>query len=860
MATGASSLSGPAIRAARYAHAKVVAYGAFWHLSRIAERLLFLFVLWALLAGVSVWLDVGVRLRPAHSLTVRIAGLAVLLGLAYIWIRPLLLVRPHWGRLSTDLERQLPGFANRLVTLEEFRREAALPGGGILGYFSPALVDAFFEECRRTVCRRTWARLFLRWTLAASLLGAGGVILVAVNLVALTPLELDNALDIYFAPFHRSPFFDPTVILVDPGDASIARGEDLAIQVRVYEGPRAVPELHFRSGETPADVVPMNAGSEEQWDYSFRNVQDSFSYWISVGKKKSPSYTVRVVERIRPTHVSVVCTYPAYLEMGMRIRPRDVGAITEPKGTRCRFSVQFNRSPDRAFLKVRGAGRKAGLENIDLEVGEGYWQAELTVVDDGSYSIAAEASSGRSGESDSYPIRAIRDARPNVELVRPGGDLDLSEGGDGLGRIIWEKQRAMLEVEYAAGDDFSLRRAEILVKDRSGKDLGIPKASVFSATAVRETHPISLTPHWGGEDIWVSVRVTDSLAYNADLSGSVYPEEEIAAHRVESGSRRIFWKEPEGDRSESAESADQKGSSGEQQVSELGEEVGKIRDEQKKLDKRVRQKKKGEEQGEGKKSDRSESGTGSKEGSGRDRQDLADEQRDLARRTAEASKRAENLSKSLHERAESSPEAVGKGKPTPDLDRQGRLEAMADKLEDVGKRLSKDLAEVEGRHRYGVAHTMERNAGRLESGKWDRAQESGEGIERQLDQVGDLLAQARGSREVGREEGEDSTAGKGDTEGTGMGDAGGGTEIGDSLGGGSTAPLVEGEKQILSPDAARNLGSADGTEPGVALSPAGLDGAEVRPQVYVPPKFRDTVDRYFDILRKTGTQKRGWQR
>jgi len=752
---------------------------------RLLERVLALLLVWALLVGLTVWLETALGLGPWGSLLARTLGLLPLLAFGFLWFRSFLRRRPTLGTLSRELEARIPGLRNRLITAVEFRREEALPGGGTLRYFSPMLVNAFFLETRHTARGRSWIRVFARLPLAGLLVGTMLLCVVAAYLPHFTPFEWRSVLNVYFAPFHRNPFFDPARLLVEPGDTQVTVGDDLTVRARLAGREARSIEILFRAGAVAPDRVRMEREDNGAFTHQFRNLRETLRYSVAAGKRKSPEYEIRVVKRIRLTDLSILLAYPAYTGMGLGLGDKEEGSIEAPIGTRCRLSAAFDETADEVRLHLRRdqEGEPAEKTNAMKDTGSG-WEADFLLLHSGSYSISATWQGGSPGESPIYALTAVRDASPSVKLLMPEGDVDLSMKDRLPEFVFFRGESPTMALRYSAEDDLGLRETHLVVENAEGKVLERVPLHGFTGqtTSADEIYPWALQEWWGGDDVWIAVEVKDSLAARPDLGREFYSDEEIRRHTVLSDKVRLTWKpgaevarqdqkrdgsegqKGQADKGEKGKEGQDQGDQGEgkqpgagqegrkpgpgEQALQLARDVAEIRRQQESVNRDAAA------QGEGKpgpaEGGRSEGGgTASptapegqaKEPSGAEG-GLAGRQRSLAEQTAEVESRVREAAGAYREEARSAEPGTrsGGGVQEPRPGAAGRKPADgARELDRLADRLGRKTVWDGNRLERGIGSQMRENASDIERQNWDGARSGGEKIARELAEVESAL-------------------------------------------------------------------------------------------------------------------------
>ena len=360
--------------------------------------------------GLLVVLIVDLVLVPPDILMLLLAG-GALVATAIFAVRVLwpLRERPTDRRVARFVEERCPELEDRVVSATEIGET------GTPAVFENLVVADAAEKLRRVDLGRVVTSAHLR---GAALRGV----------MATTALALILILGI--GPFSRVArtawlyAFPFTVTLeVEPGDVRVMAGQPLRVWARLSRtlgaSARTPPTLTVLDGRTPR-VVEMRA-TADGYLAEFPSVTDSFVYRVNAFTLTSRDYRVEALVAPRVRRVDVQYVYPAFTGLAPHIE-EDGGDIYAPAGTEVRLLVHTDKAIAAGTL-VLSDGRRVGLEGA----GAGPRTATFSVETDGSYSITVTDVDGLSNPGDTeYVIRTTFDRVPDVYVVRPGGDREIT--------------------------------------------------------------------------------------------------------------------------------------------------------------------------------------------------------------------------------------------------------------------------------------------------------------------------------------------------------------------------------------------------------------------------------------------------
>ncbi|HSC29419.1 MAG TPA: hypothetical protein VLD67_19230 [Vicinamibacterales bacterium] len=350
---------------------------------------------------------------PALVLLAAVAVLAALLAAALAAWR--IERRPddvHVARFVEERAGTIPDvapFDDAVVSAVDGGGDAA-PGG-----FRPLLVAAALRRLDEITPRLIVMRSSLRRSGAQAV--AGSALLVATLVLARAPLTraIETArLTMFPASIHLD---------VQPGDARIVAGRALEIRALVRAGDRILtrltPSLTVEAGGAQRTVAMTLDG--DSFAFPFESVDRTFTYRISAGAATSPDYTVTALFPPRVRQIDVRYEYPAFT--GLRPRDeQDGGDIYGPAGTKVRVRVHTDK-PIRSGEMSLGGAEARPLRSA----GSRLLEADLVLTSDDSYRLSLTDADGLRSRGDiEYFIRVMDDRPPDVRILRPAGDQQIT--------------------------------------------------------------------------------------------------------------------------------------------------------------------------------------------------------------------------------------------------------------------------------------------------------------------------------------------------------------------------------------------------------------------------------------------------
>lgn len=418
----------------------------------------------------AVWLiaQEGVPLVLVVGMVGTIAGVA--LSLALLPLR-----RPPSDRqIARFIEEQAGGLDEVIVTAVDALERP--PGPVVERIVGDAVRAAAQVNAHRIVSDDTMSRATM-----------GAAIGSAAFLMALWSFAPSAGKALDFAGSYLLPGF--YAIEVTPGSAKVREGQPITITARI-PGHRGgvVPHLTVGRGDQARSARMAPGADPDEFTITLNNIGVSFPYAVSAGAAHSPEYQIEIIRPVRVQKIDVHYEYAP----GLGLPPHteeDGGDIFAPAGTTVELTITTDKAVANGQLTLDD-GQSVALSGHNQVL-----KANLSVSKDGSYRIALHDVDGlaNAGQTE-YFIRMLNDRPPDVRILRPAGDKQVSPLEE-------------VEIEARADDDYGVRSFELVVKAASGKEKVVPIGAPLRGSVATGLHTVFL------EDL--NVKPGDVVTYHA---------------------------------------------------------------------------------------------------------------------------------------------------------------------------------------------------------------------------------------------------------------------------------------------------------------------------------------------------------
>ena len=244
---------------------------------------------------------------------------------------------------------------------------------------------------------------------------------------------------------HAFPY--TAALDVEPGDARVVVGQPLRVRATLTETigapSRTLPVLTITTPDGIDRTIDMGAVGDG-YEVEISAVEEDFTYQVRAASVVSAEYNVIALSVPRVEQIDVAYEYPSFTGLVPRIDTNG-GDVYAPAGTRVTVSVHMDKPVVHGGLAL-GSGGYLALR----VVGETTLQGSFEVLGDDTYRVSATDTDGLVSPADvDYFIRTILDRPPEIEIMRPGGDRDMTP----LEEVV---------IEARADDDYGLERFELV--------------------------------------------------------------------------------------------------------------------------------------------------------------------------------------------------------------------------------------------------------------------------------------------------------------------------------------------------------------------------------------------------------------
>jgi hypothetical protein len=349
-----------------------------------------------------------------------LAGWAGWLAIRY-WVKPLAAPISDLN-LAMRVERSHPELDERLSAAVGFLnpQEGVEPTGSA-GFRRRVIRDGLaaaekVDFARIADARPVWKQL--RYALAA--------VFVAAGLCFANPLHASIALARLFNPVSGPEWPARTRITGLEFPERVAKGDPFEVRLKL-EGvipDRVHVQYRYETGETSGqeNLRPVGeAGFEGGLDAATRG----FSFTVRAGDAKAVWHPVAVVPAPEMTDIDVTLEYPKYTRRPAEKLPAGRGHVRAVVGSVVRIAALANKPLGKAELALdSGAVRPLEVMADGLEI-----RGSFEVEKDDHYRLVLTDTEGMSNAKRSprrFRIQAEPDLAPEVELRRPGGDIEVT--------------------------------------------------------------------------------------------------------------------------------------------------------------------------------------------------------------------------------------------------------------------------------------------------------------------------------------------------------------------------------------------------------------------------------------------------
>ncbi len=449
--------------------------------------------------------------RWALSLSVLAATLAVAL---WFLVVPLARTITLTG-IARAIETRHPELQERLSSAVELLTSQDIPE--VRG--SEALIQALAAEATHDAGQmRPRAEISLK-SARPFLLAALGIVAIFGGLLVLYPNITSRLLTRAIAPFINLPNISADMLHVTPGDAVLAEGQRLEVQVDVAA--RSVGRATLRKvlpdGSERAEVMtslPASDSGDQRFTLTFPPASESFRYRVHAGDALTRYYEVTVVPPPVVKRLDARYDFPAYTRRKPETQTDIPGDLRAVAGTTVTVSAVMNKPVKSAELRLNGVpARKSEIQITTSPEGETTCQFQIPLKPQmrSRWALAMSDEYGFTNTSAEHLVEALVDKAPTVRVINPEA------------KKLRLKPTDQLPVAYEMIDDFGVGTAEFVVSTDARKQAKVsiplpPQDAKASQTVAGEAAlALAKLPLDGAKEFTFRLRAADNLP--GDLRG-----------------------------------------------------------------------------------------------------------------------------------------------------------------------------------------------------------------------------------------------------------------------------------------------------------------------------------------------------
>ena len=373
---------------------------------------------------------------------------------------------PTYEQVAVHVESAFPQLCNALINSVQLGRDEMVAAESLVDkIISTAFADSQAYDFRQSVDKRRLVRLAA--TCVACLAIFAGVLLGSAR-----SGRLANAFNRLLHPLAYTPVVGSVRITkVDPGNATVFCGEDLAIAATVEASGTDLEGtvLYRQEGVDEPVVKTMSPVGAEQFAYSIRDIRAPFEYRLKIGDSETATFKVAVARRPEIERIDLAYRFPPYTGLKDLAEEDSRGNVRAVKGTRVTLKITATKDLEKGRLLLGGDAV------IDLQTDGRAGVASLAVKDDDFYTVNLVDRDGYANKDPvSRSIAALPDRNPIIRFTYPGKEITAAPG-------------ETVKLALRAADDFGL--SEVAIFHQESPEAPVRRLHEWKDVAARELMP-----------------------------------------------------------------------------------------------------------------------------------------------------------------------------------------------------------------------------------------------------------------------------------------------------------------------------------------------------------------------------------
>jgi hypothetical protein len=313
-------------------------------------------------------------------------------------------VGDHFSSIKDDLLN-----AMQLVSLEKEKH-----------LYSEKLIDASFYQVYKKTKGLNFTEVISFQKAKALLKYASSTVFLSAILIFVVPSF--NSASFRLINFGKD-FTEPPKYSfeVTPGDASVTKGNEVNIQVKVNGGIPANFEIATKDTEqTNFEITPLRPDSNKTYNYTLKSVRNNFKYFVQAENVKSKGFSINVIDRPIIKNLDLTITSPSYSHIP-EVNQNDDGNITALLGSKITMSLNSTKDIKTSYLLFSDSTK------INLKPNSNIAEGSFVLKGDKNYRIILTDNDGNQNPSPiTYSLKTLYDAYPSIEMIAPNRDANLS--------------------------------------------------------------------------------------------------------------------------------------------------------------------------------------------------------------------------------------------------------------------------------------------------------------------------------------------------------------------------------------------------------------------------------------------------
>ena len=337
-------------------------------------------------------------------------------------------------RFVLSIESEYPELKQRLVTALELHKNSEF-----YNLYSSSLINATFQSAENHISSIRSRDLFVHIDYRRALCNVMIASIAPILLFLWSTESITNSIHRCLNP--TSNFFRPpeTRVVIEADKTEVVRGNDLFFIARfIGELPAFASLMVYENNSKPPKIKDLVLQDRNELHYTFKNVEQSFSFQVSGGDGESARHRITVLEPPIIEHMNIRIKYPNYCDMPDRLvsGSGDIEALTN---TQFLFEFEANRELAEAYFIVDDTLRYPA--QINGKRAYKNWVLDRDIV----YSLnIMDVDSLKNKEPIKYNLWAIEDEYPTVSIVNARENEEFPEN-------------SKIELVIDAQDDFGIK-------------------------------------------------------------------------------------------------------------------------------------------------------------------------------------------------------------------------------------------------------------------------------------------------------------------------------------------------------------------------------------------------------------------